>query len=107
MPDFSYFDAFIHKNEVNVPIFKMDDILDYMNSSYEGEYKNKRMEGNGNYKFATDTKYEGEWKDGMFHGKGTLIFSDGSKYVATWEKGIALEGQYFFEDGLDFDEVFT
>jgi len=82
----------------------MDDILQYTGSSYDGEYKNGRLEGKGKYNFPTETKYEGEMKDGMFHGKGVLYFPNGSRYEATWENGIAIEGKYTFADGLVYDE---
>ncbi|KAL4219591.1 MORN repeat-containing protein 5 [Mactra antiquata] len=78
--------------------------MEYTGSSYEGDYKNGRLEGNGKYTFPTETRYEGELKDGMFHGKGTLFFPNGSKYVATWENGRALEGKYTFADGLPYEE---
>lgn len=48
-----------------------------------------RMEGEGEYKFPTETRYVGDMKDGMFHGKGVLYFPNGSKYEGTWEKGIS------------------
>jgi len=83
---------------------KMDDILQYTGSSYSGDYKNGRLEGNGKYNFPTETRYEGEMKDGMFHGKGTLFFPNGSRYEGTWEDGKVLEGKYTFADGLVYDE---
>lgn len=46
------------------------------------------MEGEGEYRFPTQTRYEGGMKDGMFHGKGVLYFPNGSKYEGSWEKGI-------------------
>ncbi|XP_030062408.1 MORN repeat-containing protein 5 [Microcaecilia unicolor] len=78
--------------------------MEYMGSSYVGEYRNGRMEGEGKYTLPTDTRYEGEMKDGMFHGKGTLHFPGGSQYTAIWEDGIALEGEYMFSDGLKYKE---
>ncbi|WAR22132.1 MORN5-like protein [Mya arenaria] len=78
--------------------------MEYTGSAYEGDHKNGRLEGSGNYTFPTETKYEGELKDGMFQGKGTLFFPNGSKYVATWDKGIAIEGKYTFADGLPYEE---
>ncbi|PWA26770.1 hypothetical protein CCH79_00000807, partial [Gambusia affinis] len=60
------------------------------------------MEGDGEYIFPTDTKYVGEIRDGKFHGKGVLYFTNGSKYDATWEEGIAIDGSFFFPDGLEY-----
>ncbi|XP_039618740.1 MORN repeat-containing protein 5 [Polypterus senegalus] len=78
--------------------------MEYIGSSYEGERRNNRMEGEGVYIFPTDTKYVGEMKDGMFHGKGTLFFPSGSKYEAIWEEGKAVKGTYTFADGLVYKE---
>ncbi|KAK6315628.1 hypothetical protein J4Q44_G00131520 [Coregonus suidteri] len=58
-------------------------------SSYTGAFKNGRMEGEGEYKFPTETRYVGEMKNGMIHGKGVLHFTNGSQYEGTWEKGIS------------------
>ncbi|KAK2571222.1 MORN repeat-containing protein 5 [Acropora cervicornis] len=68
--------------------------MEYTGSNYEGDFKNGRMEGQGEYQLppSLETKYVGEMKDGMFHGKGTLFFSNGSKY-----------GKYTFADGLEYN----
>jgi hypothetical protein len=39
--------------------------MEHTGSSYEGERKNRRMEGKGIYRFPTGTKFVGELKDGM------------------------------------------
>eukprot|EP00112_Aurelia_sp_Birch-Aquarium-sp1_P011406 Seg2398.6 transcript_id=Seg2398.6/GoldUCD/mRNA.D3Y31 product="MORN repeat-containing protein 5" protein_id=Seg2398.6/GoldUCD/D3Y31 len=81
--------------------------MEYTGSRYEGEYRNGRMEGNGEYYFpsSTQTKYVGEMNDGMFHGKGTLFFPDGSKYKGEWKNGkvVLNDGGYEFEDGLKYE----
>ncbi|XP_051541399.1 MORN repeat-containing protein 5 [Myxocyprinus asiaticus] len=79
--------------------------MEFMGSSYNGDYKNIRMEGMGEYTFPTQTRYVGEMKDGMFHGKGVLHFPTGSKYEGTWEKGISKQGKYTFSDGLEYRET--
>ncbi|XP_015222250.2 MORN repeat-containing protein 5 isoform X1 [Lepisosteus oculatus] len=84
--------------------------MEYIGSRYEGDFKNRRMEGRGEYTLPTDTRYVGEMKDGMFHGEGTLYFPGGSKYEGTWERGIAkkcfvLQGKYTFADGLEYKET--
>ncbi|XP_043107128.1 LOW QUALITY PROTEIN: MORN repeat-containing protein 5 [Puntigrus tetrazona] len=79
--------------------------MEFMGSSYDGDYNNGRMEGIGEYTLPTHTRYIGEMKDGMFHGKGALHFSSGSKYEGTWEKGICKEGKYTFSDGLEYKEA--
>ncbi|OAF67872.1 MORN repeat-containing protein 5 [Intoshia linei] len=79
--------------------------MDLTNSVYEGEFYKKRLEGKGKYTFSTGTIYEGTLRDGMFNGNGILYFKNGSKYVAIWKDGIAVEGTYYFSDGLKFEEV--
>ncbi|XP_006640682.2 MORN repeat-containing protein 5 isoform X2 [Lepisosteus oculatus] len=79
--------------------------MEYIGSRYEGDFKNRRMEGRGEYTLPTDTRYVGEMKDGMFHGEGTLYFPGGSKYEGTWERGIAKKGKYTFADGLEYKET--
>lgn len=71
--------------------------MEYVGTSYKGESRDGRFEGNGTYNFSTGTKYIGELKDGMFHGKGTIFFENGGKYEAMWEDGIAIEvfSRYF------------
>jgi hypothetical protein len=44
--------------------------MEYIGSSYSGDTKDGRFNGNGTYFFQTGTKYVGELKDGMFEGKG-------------------------------------
>lgn len=51
--------------------------MDYTGSSYEGDMKNDKMEGEGVYTFPSGTKYIGSFKDGQFDGKGTLHFKNG------------------------------
>ncbi|KAK7120244.1 hypothetical protein R3I94_020295 [Phoxinus phoxinus] len=79
--------------------------MEFTGSSYDGDYKNGRMEGMGEYTIPTHTRYVGEMKDGMFHGKGELHFPNGSKYEGTWEKGISKQGKYTFSDGLEYKET--
>ncbi|XP_043952227.1 MORN repeat-containing protein 5 [Gambusia affinis] len=76
--------------------------MELIGNRYKGRIKNGRMEGDGEYIFPTDTKYVGEIRDGKFHGKGVLYFTNGSKYDATWEEGIAIDGSFFFPDGLEY-----
>eukprot|EP00392_Amoebophrya_sp_AT5.2_P010594 g10659.t1 len=38
------------------------------------------------------------------HGTGTLNYPHGGKYIANWERGVAVDGQYQFSDGLKFED---
>ncbi|XP_063685495.1 MORN repeat-containing protein 5-like [Bolinopsis microptera] len=84
--------------------------MDYTGSSYKGDMKNDKMEGEGEYAFPSGTKYIGSFKDGTFEGKGTLHFKNGSTFSAVWKNGIPQEdtesgGKYKFKDGLEFSEA--
>ena len=93
-------------------------LAEYTGSSYAGDIKNGRMEGNGTYCFASGkvedgttewshilgTKYVGELLDGKFHGKGTLYMTTGAKIDGVWEHGKIVERNLTFKDGLKFDE---
>eukprot|EP00741_Cyanophora_paradoxa_P000832 tig00000444_g803.t1 len=79
--------------------------MEYSGSSYEGQTVNGRIEGQGTYTFPSGIVYTGEFKDGMFHGKGVLSFPGLGKYSAVWNHGIAVEGQYTFSDGLQYQEA--
>ena len=74
--------------------------MEYTGSSYDGDYNKGRFEGQGKYKFSTETVYDGSLDNGMFHGEGTLYFPNGSKYIAKWDEGFAQKGTYIFSDGL-------
>ncbi|CAB1318119.1 unnamed protein product, partial [Coregonus sp. 'balchen'] len=50
--------------------------MEFTGSSYTGAFKNGRMEGEGEYKFPTETRYVGEMKNGMIHGKGESQLTD-------------------------------
>ncbi|XP_014672667.1 PREDICTED: MORN repeat-containing protein 5-like isoform X2 [Priapulus caudatus] len=78
--------------------------MDYLGSKYTGDRKNGRLEGAGEYTFATGTIYKGQLKDGMFHGHGTLHFPNGCKCEAQWENGRVSDRDYTFTDGLKFKE---
>ena len=41
-------------------------------STYEGEFKNDKKEGNGKYTFPNGSIYEGEWKNDVAFGKGKI-----------------------------------
>jgi hypothetical protein len=49
---------------------------------YEGEYKNGRRNGRGNYSYARKGgRYNGEWSDNKKNGIGTMEYPDQSKYT--------------------------
>lgn len=53
--------------------------------SYEGDWKEDKMDGFGVYYYSNGDIYEGEWKDNLHHGNGKYLFSDGSRYEGGWK----------------------
>jgi len=52
---------------------------------YEGEMKDDKMHGEGEYFFADGSSYKGEFKDNLFHGKGVYTFPDKSTKEGLWK----------------------
>jgi hypothetical protein len=62
--------------------------IDYTGFSYEGEWKNGIMNGLGKgVGINGDEIYEGQYKDGKRHGQGTLTKSNGDEYSGIWKDG--------------------
>ena len=61
----------------------------YLNltTSYTGEFKYNKYNGNGRYIFTNGVIYEGQFYDGYFHGNGALKFPNKGMFVAEWEYG--------------------
>jgi len=54
--------------------------------SYDGEWKNGRMHGNGKYLFRDGMTYEGRFEEGKLEGEGTAFYPGGQKYVGNWRR---------------------
>lgn len=54
---------------------------------YVGELKDGEMNGQGTMIYTYGDVYTGEWKDGKYNGQGTLIYSDGRVLSGTWVDG--------------------
>ncbi|KAL9644465.1 hypothetical protein ABK040_016592 [Willaertia magna] len=79
--------------------------MEYFKVTYEGDEKNGRMEGTGEFYYTSEgMRYDGEMKDGKFEGKGTIYFKSGAKLEGVWKEGRLQERKYFFKDGLEFNE---
>ena len=46
----------------------------YNNHLYEGEWKNSKINGQGQYIYRSGAIYEGEWKDNKINGNGKFTF---------------------------------
>ena len=55
---------------------------------YEGEYKDDKKNGYGEFKWATGNTYKGNYLDDERHGFGTMAWIDGSQYEGEWVRGI-------------------
>lgn len=73
-------------------------------TKYEGPDKNEWFEGEGRFKFPSGVVYEGQFRKGEFHGEGALVYPNGGRYKAKWERGYAIEGRYFFNDNLPYED---
>ena len=58
-------------------------------SKYEGNFKNRELNGWGTWHFPNGDKYVGNFKDNYSHGKGTLFHADGTETIGHW-----IEGEY-------------
>ncbi|KAH0794908.1 MORN repeat-containing protein 5 isoform X1 [Histomonas meleagridis] len=62
------------------------------------------MNGKGEFTFSNGTRYVGEFLDGQFHGQGVLYYPGRGCYKAQWDHGKVIDGQMFFEDGLEYSD---
>jgi hypothetical protein len=76
--------------------------MEYTGAQYEGPMESGRFEGIGTFTFPNGTKYVGGMRNGMFHGKGTIYVPNTGSYTAMWNEGKEVEGDYTFDDGLEY-----
>jgi hypothetical protein len=55
--------------------------------TYEGDYADGKRNGRGIYHFLDGSFFEGEYRDGVAEGRGTFTFVDGTAEVGRWEAG--------------------
>jgi len=55
--------------------------------SYDGSWKNGKLNGYGTYKYVDDMTYKGEWKDNKAQGDGLAVYMNDSEYTGEWVKG--------------------
>ena len=70
---------------------------------YEGEFRDGKIHGRGNFFYANGNRYEGEWHDGKKHGRGTYTWTEGDRYEGPVVRavcfGIAVQVRMFFDEG--------
>ena len=82
--------------------FGKEDCTDH---NYEGEYKNDQKNGEGKlyFKLLKDT-YEGNFIDNNITGNGTYIWNNGEKYIGNFLNGkMDGKGKYFWPDGSYYE----
>jgi hypothetical protein len=79
--------------------------IDENGNSYEGEFKDGKMHGNGVYRYANDDEYKsytGQFYRGKKHGAGRLEFTNGDVFEGGFEigepKGL---GRLILKDGSE------
>lgn len=71
---------------------------------YEGFFKNNRPHEFGNTVYKSGASYEGSWKNGKYDGKGKLIFIDGSVYEGWFKAGKRHgTGKIVHQSGLSYE----
>jgi hypothetical protein len=75
--------------------------------SYDGSWKNGKMEGYGTYLFADNTTYEGRFSQNRPHGYGKAYYKHGQEYKGEYEHGsYSGRGSYQSPDGIKYEGVF-
>jgi len=86
--------------EVKRLVDELKPFMSFVKESYEGEYKDGKMHGNGIYRYASGDVYEGEWKDGKKHGRGMCRYASGNVYEGEYKDGkMHGRGMYRYASG--------
>lgn len=59
-----------------------------LNDTYQGDFFNDAITGNGEYLWANKNNYIGEFLNGKMHGKGINTWPDGTRYEGEYVNGI-------------------
>lgn len=82
--------------------FDGDGCIEYKNGNVlAGEFSNNRFDDpNGFFRYANGDEYRGEFENSLFHGKGIFTYNDGRKYIGEWKHGEKHgDGIFYWPDG--------
>ena len=72
-------------------------------STYVGEFKDDKPNGQGTHTVADGDKYVGEFKDGKYHGQVTYTYANGETYVGKFkDHKFNGQGTYTWPDGAKY-----
>lgn len=72
--------------------------------TYVGMFKFNKPDGIGTAEYPIGSKYTGDWKKGKFHGKGVLEAEGGIRYEGDWRYGKRWgKGKVVLRSGLEYD----
>jgi len=76
--------------------------INYRNGDhYTGDWKNNKAHGNGKYVFHDGDRYIGKFVAGKFHGKGIMKYADGAQYEGYWASNKKHgKGTYLANNGI-------
>jgi hypothetical protein len=80
-------------------VYKFED-----GKTYKGFFKENKPHGLGTAEYPIGSVYKGEWKNGKFHGEGVLEAEGGMRYEGTWKYGKRWgKGKVVLRSGLEYD----
>merc|ERR1711865_285561 len=72
-------------------------------TSYKGQFKDDKSDGEGTYAFANGRTYTGQWTQSHMNGQGVMVWPDGSKYVGEYTSDLRSgKGTMAWPDGSNY-----
>merc|ERR1711920_226943 len=71
--------------------------------TYQGQFNEDQMDGQGTYGFPDGRKYVGQWSNGHMKGSGKMSWPNGSMYEGEYEQGMKHgNGVFSWPDGRSY-----
>lgn len=75
---------------------------------YSGQWVDDKMEGTGEYHFASGAVYKGSFKHNVMEGEGQYFFTDGATYKGGWHNNkMHGKGVYADKDKIEYQGKFV